>query len=192
MGSVDVRSAPGKPGALAPWQGRGGLEARAGVVSKRERTRKEMSDMSQGMSRTAAQIDVAFPGGSLARAQPLVADRTTRRRGERTASSNIGSCPRVRIGLQISASNISCLARAQAKRGASEGWTTRAASQDSRGELLRTKRGAIPKEGVSDRVKSPLSRGAMEAVSVPRATTQTDLQRRRRDPRGDEASEAKS
>jgi len=125
--------------------------------------------MSQGMPRTAAQIDVAFPGGSPARAQPLDVYRTTVRRGERAASSNIGSCPRVRIRLQTSASNISCLSRAQAKREASEGWTTRAASQDSRGELFRTKRGAVPKEGVSDRGKPSLSRGAVETVSIPRA-----------------------
>lgn len=71
------------------------------------------------------------------------------------------------IRLQTSASNISCLTRAQAKRGAREGWTTRAASQDTRGELLRPKRGAVPKEGVSDRGKPSLSREAGEAISIP-------------------------
>lgn len=43
VSSVDVRSAPGKLGAAALWQGRCRLEARASAVSKRERTRKEMS-----------------------------------------------------------------------------------------------------------------------------------------------------
>jgi hypothetical protein len=96
-GSVDVRSAPGKLGALARWQGRCGLEARAGAVSKRDRTRKGMNGMPRGMSRTAAQIDVAFPGGSPARARPLDADRSTVRRGERAASSKCRFSPRVSI-----------------------------------------------------------------------------------------------
>lgn len=53
---------------------------------------------------------------------------------------------------------------AQAKRGASEGWTTRAASQDPRGELLRAKRGRGPEEGAPDRGKPSLSREPVEAV----------------------------
>lgn len=51
--------------------------------------------------------------------------------------------------------------------GAREGWTTRTASQDPYGELLRPKRGAVPKEGVSGRGKPSLSRGAGEAISIP-------------------------
>jgi len=59
---------------------------------------------------------------------------------------------------------------AQAKREASEGWTTRASSEDTRGELLRTKRGAVPEEGVSDRDKPSLSRETGEAISIQRAS----------------------
>lgn len=71
--------------------------------------------------------------------------------------------------LQTSVSNTSCLPRAQAKRETSEGWTTRVASQDPHGELLRAKRGDVPKEGVSDRGKPSLSRGAGETISIQRA-----------------------
>jgi len=113
-------------------------------------------------------MDVVFPGGSPARAQPLDVHRTTVRHGEKTVSSILGRARASTIRLQTSASNTFCLPRAQAKRGASKGWTTRASSEDTRGELLRAKTGAVPEEGVSDRGKPSLSREAGEAVSIQR------------------------
>jgi hypothetical protein len=128
-----------------------------------------MSGMPQGMSRTAAQMTWLSRVG---RSQGH--DRSTRTgrqagagKGQRARTSVRARASEFR--LQTSVSIISCLARAQAKREASEGWTTRAASQDTHGELLRTKRGAVPKEGVSDRGKPSLSRETGEAISIPRA-----------------------
>jgi len=66
----------------------------------------------------ATQIDVAFPGGSLARARPLDAYRTTVRRGGRTASSKIGSCPRVVFQVaDFGIEHLLLLARASKARG---------------------------------------------------------------------------
>jgi len=109
---------------------------------------------------------VALPGGSLERARPLDADRTTVRRGERSRGSNDGSCPRVRVQVADLGIEHPRPSRAQAKRGASQGWTTRLASKDPGGELLEAKSGVVPKEGVSDRGNPYLSRGTGEAVSI--------------------------
>jgi len=164
-GSVGVCSAPGKLGAHA--RGNGVADSKhESVWSRNAKERVKRLGRSQDRPHTAAQTDVALPSGSLERAQPLDADRTTVRRGERRRGSNHGSCPRVRVQVADLGIEHLRLSRAQAKRKASKGWTTRPASKDPSGELSRAKAGVVPREGVFGRGKPHLSRGAGEAVSI--------------------------
>jgi hypothetical protein len=80
----------------------------------------------------------------------------------------------------------------KADRAASKWWTTRSASKDSVGELLQANRDDESEEGISDRDKPFPSRGAVKTVSILRSSSQAVLQRRKRDPKGDGVSEAKS
>jgi len=89
------------------------------------------------------------------------------RRGERAASSNIRFVPaRLFSGCRIRHRAPPALPRAQAKRGASEGWSTRAGRKTRTGSCSE-RRGAPHRRKTSRIVASRFSsRGTVEAVSI--------------------------
>lgn len=124
-GSVDVRSAPAKAGASAPWHGRTGSKESArprNATTRKEVIRRVARRAPDGGADSTWLSRVGRPKGNnrpTCTGRQSGAGRGQRARTQVRARASVSGC-RIRHRAPPA------LPRAQAKRGASEGWSTRA------------------------------------------------------------------
>jgi len=148
-GSVDVRSARRRKLAHLAL-GKRGVGSKEPTRPRNARTRKEVvmacRKARSGRRRRWTWLSrVGCPKGTTARRGPDDSPARGREQGSTKVRARASAS-----GLQTSASNTFCLARAQAKRGASKGWTTRAGRKTRTGSY--SERRGVPYRRKASRI----------------------------------------
>lgn len=148
--------------------------------------------MPRGTLRTAAQIDVASPGGSLARAQPPDAQPDDGpARGMDSELERRFVPARQFQGCRFRSSKLPVSRRRKPSEGLAKGGQLERVARLARGASPSKKRWKAGRRRLGSWQAVSFTRGGGSGLD-PTDITRADLQGRRRDPGGDEASEAKS